>query len=186
MNAAKKFATYEDVLAAPETVVAELIHGTLYQTPRPAPRHSNATLGVSDSLRPRFGRGRGGPGGWAILVEPELHLHGNVLVPDLAGWRRERLPGMPSEAHINIAPDWICEVLSPGTTRHDRTIKMPIYAAEKVAYAWIIDVQAQTLEAYERDDKGRWALLGTFAGSEPVYPPPFDALPFALDDLWVL
>ncbi len=184
MNTARKFATYDDILASPDTVIAELIHGTLYQMPRPAPRHSLSAVRISSFVDGRYRSG--GPGDWLVLSEPEIHLSGHVLVPDLAAWRRERLPTVPSEAHIDIAPDWICEVLSPGTTRYDRTVKMPIYAVEKVAYAWLIDVQAQTLEAYERDEKGRWVLLGTFAGSEPVYPPPFDALPFALDDLWVL
>ncbi|MCU0757088.1 MAG: Uma2 family endonuclease [Xanthomonadales bacterium] len=184
MNTAHKLASYEDVLAAPDTVVAELIHGALYQMPRPAPKHAHATLAVGSLLSPPFGRGRGGPGDWVFLIEPELHLGPHVLVPDLAAWRRERLPELPAEAHIDVAPDWVCEVLSPSTARHDRSVKMPVYAAERVAFAWLIDVQAQTLEAYERDERGRWVLLQTFAGSDTVYPPPFHALPFALQELW--
>lgn len=184
MNTAEKLATDDDLRRAPDTVVAELIHGVLHQTPRPAPKHANATLAVGSLLSPPFGRGRGGPGDWVFLVEPELHLGPHVLVPDLAGWRRERLPALPNEAHIDLAPDWICEVLSPGTARHDRSVKMPVYAAQRIADAWLIDVQSQTLEAYERDERGRWVLLQTYAGDEPVHPPPFHALPFALGELW--
>jgi Uma2 family endonuclease len=186
MRTAPQLATYDDVLSAPDSVVAELIHGVLYQMPRPGPRHANATLAIGSALSPTFGRGRGGPGDWVFLIEPELHLGQHVLVPDLAGWRRERLPSLPSEAHIDIAPDWVCEVLSPSTARHDRSVKMPVYAAQRDGFAWLIDVAARTLEAYQCDERGRWVLLNTFAGSEVIRPPPFDALPFELDALWTM
>lgn len=184
MSTAGKLATYDDLIRAPDTVVAELIHGALYQTPRPAPKHANATLAVGSLLSPPFGRGRGGPGDWVFLIEPELHPGLHVLVPDLAGWRRERLPELPNDAYIDLAPDWVCEVLSPGPARYDRSVKMPVYATERVGYAWLIDVHAQTLEACERDERGHWVLLHTCAGSDPVHPPPFHVLPFALGELW--
>ncbi len=187
MQAARKLATYDDVLNAPAHLIAELIHGVLHTMPRPAPKHSNAAASVTDNLRFPFGRGRGGPGGWVILIEPELHLDADVLVPDVAGWRRERLPVLPEKAHISVAPDWICEVLSPGTAKFDRTVKLPRYAEAGVSFAWLIDPIEETLEGYERDAKlagHKWVLLATFTGADPVHPVPFDALPFELADLW--
>ena len=200
MNTARKFATYNDVLDAPPHLVAELIQGVLYTQPRPAPKHSLAIGGISDALRSPFGRGRSGPGGWIFLIEPELHLLGDVLVPDLAAWRRERMPKLPDTAYIDIAPDWICEVLpwqhaqhqqvlSPGNARFDRGVKMPRYASAGVRYAWLIDPSEQTLEVFilgQQQQPAKWVLQHTFAGSEAVFAEPFDALPFVLGDLWEL
>ncbi len=188
MNTARKFATYNDVLDAPPHLVAELIQGVLYTQPRPAPKHSLAIGGVSDALRSPFGRGRSGPGGWVFLIEPELHLLGDVLVPDLAAWRRERMPKLPDTAYIDVAPDWICEVLSPGNARFDRGVKMPRYASAGVRYAWLIDPSEQTLEVFilGQQQPAKWVLQHTFAGSEPVFAEPFDALPFVMGDLWEL
>lgn len=188
MQGAEKFATYEDVLNAPPHLVAELINGGLHTMPRPSPKHANAAVSVTDSLRGPFGRGRGGPGGWIILIEPELHLSGDVLVPDIAGWRRERMPELPETAFIELAPDWICEVLLPSTARFDRTVKLPRYAEAGVGHAWLIDPVAQTLEIYQRTSSGaaaRWLSLETFGGDLQVRPVPFDALPFELADLWL-
>ena len=126
---AAKFATYEDLLDLPENLVSEIIHGQLITQPRPAPKHIVASSALGDELVGPFQKGRGdGPGGWWILDEPELHLGPHILVPDLAGWRRERLPAMPDTAFFTLPPDWVCEVLSPGTARIDRADKMPIYA----------------------------------------------------------
>jgi Uma2 family endonuclease len=111
----RKPATYADVLAAPDHVVAEILDGELHLSPRPAPRHAAASSGLGGALHGPFDRGRGGPGGWRILDEPELHLGADVVVPDLAGWRRTRLPRLPDEAYFTLAPDWICEVVSPST-----------------------------------------------------------------------
>lgn len=187
MSAAPKFATYQDLLEAPAHSVAELVHGILHSVPRPSPKHANTAIGVTDSLRGPFGRGRGGPGGWIILIEPELHLDADVLVPDIAGWRRERLPQLPDTAFVEMAPDWICEVLSPSTARFDRTVKLPRYAEAGVSFAWLIDPATQTLEVYERNPHhagARWLLLGAFGGDDQIRPVPFDAVPFELADLW--
>jgi Uma2 family endonuclease len=186
MNTALKLATYEDVLRAPPHQVAELIHGVLYTQPRPAPRHSLAIAGITQVLRSPFDRGNGGPGGWVILLEPELHLSGDVLVPDLAAWRRERMPKLPGTAFIELAPDWICEVLSPGNAHFDRGIKMPRYAAAGVTFAWLLDPIEKTLEVFKLTSTrpAKWVLQNTFSGADPIYPEPFDALPFELDVLW--
>ncbi len=132
-----------------------------------------------------FGRGRGGPGGWIILDEPELHLGAEpaILVPDLAGWRRERLPSIPDQAYLTLAPDWICEVLSPSTGRFDRAEKLPLYAAENVRYAWLIEPLQHTLEVL-RNESGRWLLLATHAGDAKVRAEPFDAIELELSALW--
>src|ERR1700744_4250912 len=129
---AKKRATYADLLAAPENLVAEIIHGVLSTQPRPALPHTRAPSRLGAKLGGPFDLGDGGPGGWVILDEPELHLRdSDVLVPDLAGWRLRRMPRLPLEATaVELAPDWVCEVLSPSTAATDRADKLPIYAAE--------------------------------------------------------
>jgi hypothetical protein len=172
---ARRQATYEDLLQVPDTMVAELIDGELYASPRPAGPHTIAASGVGYFLGPPFHFGRGGPGGWWILFEPELHFGSNVLVPYLAGWRRERMPEIPPGHVFDIAPDWVCEVTSPSSGRLDRLKKMPVYAQEGVAFAWLVDPTLQTLEAYEHQS-GRWSLLGTF-GDEPLARiQPFEAI----------
>ncbi|MDS4068389.1 MAG: Uma2 family endonuclease, partial [Candidatus Competibacter sp.] len=154
---ARKFAIYEDLFDLPDNVVGEIIHGQLIAHPRPAPKHLVASSAIGDELVGPFQKGRGGPGGWWILDEPELHLGPHILVPDLAGWRRERLPAMPETAYFTLPPDWICEVLSPGTARTDRADKMPIYAEYGVSFLWLIDPALQTLEAFVLRD-GHWLL----------------------------
>lgn len=129
-------ATYEDLLQIPDHLVAEIVDGELHTSPRPAPRHADAATGLSAALRAPFDRGRGGPGGWRILIEPELHLGSEVLVPDAAGWRRERLPRLPETAHLTLAPDWICEVVSPSTAALDRGAKLRSYAHEGVSHSF--------------------------------------------------
>jgi Uma2 family endonuclease len=176
-------ATYEDLLAVPDHLVAEILDGGLHTSPRPAPRHADASAGLSGALRGPFDRGRGGPGGWRILGEPELHLGRDVIVPDLAGWRRERLPRLPDEAYISIAPDWVCEVLSPSTAAIDRVKKLTIYARESVLHAWLVDPLAQMLEVF-RLDAGRWTLVGTWAGTDSIRAEPFEALDLDLTLLW--
>src|SRR6185503_17557356 len=123
---ARQRATYEDVLAAPRNRVAEILFGVLHSHPRPAAPHARAASVLGVRLGGPFDLGEGGPGGWVILDEPEVHLGEHVLVPDLAGWRRERMPALPEAAYFELAPDWVCEVLSPGTQAIDRADKMPI------------------------------------------------------------
>lgn len=180
----KKIATYEDVLAAPPHMVAEVIGGELYLHPRPAKPHAAAASALGEELGPPFKRGRGGPGGWVILDEPELHLQADILVPDLAGWRLERLPEMvDDEPFFTLAPDWVCEVLSPRTAKYDRTDKLSIYAREEVRWAWLVDPLQRTLEAL-RLDAGRWMLLGTWRDEARVRAEPFDAIDLELAALW--
>jgi hypothetical protein len=131
---ARHIARYEDILALPENLVGEIIAGELHTHPRPAPRHTRAYSALGYSIGGPFDGGIGGPGGWWILDEPEIHLSEHVLVPDIAGWRRERMPELPETAWFELAPDWVCEILSPSTARTDRALKMPIYAAEGVRH----------------------------------------------------
>ncbi|HEY5955903.1 MAG TPA: Uma2 family endonuclease, partial [Polyangiaceae bacterium] len=160
---AVRHATYEDLVDVPSHLVAELINGQLITSPRPAPPHALAATSLSGELHGPFDRGRGGPGGWVILYEPELHLNGDALVPDLAGWRRERMPVLPPTSAFELAPDWVCEVLSPSTAAIDRTAKVPIYAREAVSHVWLIDPLAQTLEVL-RLDGGNFRIVGAFRG----------------------
>ena len=176
-------ATYQDILDAPEHVVAELIGGTLHTHPRPAPRHARAGARLISKLGPPFDEGDGGPGGWRIFYEPELHVAGEVLVPDLAAWRRERMPELPDTAYFTLAPDWACEILSTSTRAHDLVHKRPIYAAAGVAYLWLVDPVDQVLEAFELDN-GHWRLVAAVEHEDAVHIPPFDALTFGLAELW--
>ena len=176
-------ATYDDLLKVPDHLVAEIVDGDLYTSPRPAPRHADASSGLGGALRSPFDRGRGGPGGWRILDEPELHLGRDIVVPDLAGWRRERLPHLPGDAYFSVAPDWICEVVSPSTASLDRVKKLTIYARERVSHAWLVDPIAQTIEVL-RLESGRWTIVSTCAGTDVVRLEPFDAIDLDLTLLW--
>ena len=182
-DAALRHATYEDLLQVPEHLVAEIVNGRLITHPRPAPRHLRASSRLGGELDGPFDQGRGGPGGWWILDEPELHLGPQVLVPDLAGWQRERMPSLPETAWFELAPDWVCEVMSPSTARIDRVEKLPIYAAAGVGHVWLIDPILQTLEAFALHE-AQWLLLGVCEGASPVSLPPFDAVTFDLSGLW--
>ena len=177
-------AEYRDLFDLPEHIVGEIIHGQLITHPRPAPRHARASFIIGGELTRPFDQGRGGPGGWWILFEPELHLGRHILVPDLAGWRRERLPVFPEEAYFTLAPDWACEVLSPGTARVDRVLKMPIYAEQGVAWLWLVDPALRTLEVY-RLAEGHWLLEGAWQEADEVRAPPFAEIVLPLADLWV-
>ena len=180
---ARPRATYQDVLDAPPHQVAEIVAGVLYATPRPAMPHAlAASLLVSQLIVP-FHLGRGGPGGWWIVVEPELHLGDDILVPDLAGWRRTRMPSYPETAYSTLAPDWVCEILSPSTRRLDLEAKRPVYAREGVRHLWLVDPAGRTLEAFELT-AGEWSRIATVADDAVVQIPPFEAASFSLADLW--
>ena len=176
-------ATYQDVLDAPPDKVTEVIAGTLHSHPRPAARHAWASSVLGIKLGPPFNFGDDGPGGWWIVFEPELHLGEDIVVPDLAGWRRETMPEYPDAAYFTIAPDWVCEVLSPSTRRLDLNEKRDLYAREGVGHLWFVDPDARTLEVFAlRGDQ--WLLLATRADDAPVSLPPFDAITFPLGALW--
>jgi Uma2 family endonuclease len=181
---ARRRATYDDLVDVPSHLVAELINGQLVTSPRPAPRHALVASSLGADLHVRFHRGQGGPGGWILLDEPELHLNGDVLVPDIAGWRRERMPTLPQTSAFELAPDWVCEVLSPSTAAIDRTAKLPIYAREQVPHVWLIDPLAQTLEAL-RLDGNSYRIIGAWSGEAVVNCEPFESYALALNDLWV-
>lgn len=187
VSATKRKATYADVEAAPDNMVAEIIAGELVLSPRPAPRHAKAATELVGSLIGPFSRGINGPGGWQILMEPELHLgideNYEPLVPDLAGWRRERMPELPKTAHVPMVPDWVCEILSPRTAASDRAEKMPFYARARVPHLWIIDAGLHTLEVFHLE-AGRWSLSSTIQGEKVVRADPFADLELELKYLW--
>ncbi len=181
----KSQATYDDVLAAPENMVAEIMHGDLFLQPRPAYPHGEAASVLGMLLGPPFRLGRGGPGGWVIMDEPEVHLDGHVLVPDLAGWRRSA--DNPLDLNVAFqtrAPDWVCEVLSPSTQGSDRVRKLPIYGEAGVTHVWLVDPLVRTLEIYEYQGS-RYSLAGTHEGEDLVRGVPFDEIEISLSDLWV-
>ena len=173
-------ATYQDVLHAPEHVVAEIIGGTLYTHPRPGSRHATASSVLGARLSTAF---HSRDGGWRILDEPELHLGDEILVPDLVGWRRERMPELLDTAYFTLAPDWTCEVLSPSTRKVDLMRKRPIYAREGIPHLWLVDPVERILEAFELH-KGRWVLIASVEDDASVSIAPFEAITFSLKDLW--
>ena len=176
-------ASYQDVLDAPPHMVAELVRGALSLQPRPRPKHARASSTLGMDIGGPFDRGRDGPGGWWILDEPELHLGENVVVPDLAGWRRERMPKLPEEAFFTLAPDWVCEVLSPSTRALDLVDKRAIYAEAGVAHLWLVDPDARTLEVFALRE-GAWVLRLAEAGASEVRAEPFEAVALPLSALW--
>jgi Uma2 family endonuclease len=177
---------YEQLEALPEGLTGEILDGQLYTQPRPAGPHGLAASSLGDELVGPFQKARGGPGGWWIIDEPELHFirDAEVDVPDLAGWRRERMPAPPEGHRFEVVPDWVCEVLSPATASKDRQVKMPIYARFGVAYAWLIDPRARTLEAYESKG-GAWRIIGSYSGNEQACVAPFGAISIPLEALWM-
>jgi len=174
-------ATYDDLANLPDNLVGEIVEGELHASPRPAPRHLGAASRLGGLLVPRFDRPP--DGGWRILDEPELHLGNDVCVPDIAGWRRERLPRLPDEAFFVLAPDWACEILSPSTAALDRGRKLAIYAREAIPHCWLIDPLARTLEVLQLES-GRWTILATHVGDAVVRAVPFDAIDLPLGRLW--
>lgn len=178
-------ATYEDIKALPEGVTGQIIDGVLYTHTRPASPHLVVASRLGSMLMPPFDRGLGGPGGWVILDEPELHVgrRPDILVPDLAGWRRERMPVVESAPWFGLVPDWACEVLSPGTARIDRMLKLPIYARERVEFVWIVDPVERSIEVFRLED-GRWSLVSVVGEGDPIGVAPFEAVPLDLAYLW--
>lgn len=165
--------------------VREVIRGIEMMSPRPAPPHALVASHLGMRLGPlyHFGEG-GGPGGWWILDEPELHLGAEEMVPDLAGWRRERMPALPTEAFFTQPPDWVCEVLSPSTEETDRSEKLDIYAEHGVPYVWLAHPILRTLEIYRLHESGHYLRLKMVRGRRVVRPEPFDAVPLDLGSIW--
>jgi Uma2 family endonuclease len=182
---AKQKATYADLEAVPEHLVAEIIDGELMTHPRPSPRHSAASSALGVELGEAFQKGREGPGEWVFFDEPELHLGVHVVVPDIAGWKRERLVTYPATSYFELIPDWVCEVLSASTVRRDRTVKSRVYAEAGIPYFWIVDPRQQLLEAFELLE-GRWLKIGAWSSDDEVRAAPFGAIAFPLANLWPL
>lgn len=182
---AKKKATYDDLYSIPENAVGEIIDGELLVAPRPSRKHTYAASYLDKEIGYpyQFGRGRG-PGGWIIIVEPEIALGENILVPDLAGWKREKFPLSEETNWISATPDWVCEVLSPRTVRTDRTRKMKLYGQYGVSHVWLLDPEGETLEVF-RLELGCWVLLEVFGGNDMVCVEPFEAIEINLADIWL-
>ena len=152
----KKGATYDDLERVPEHFVAEMFDGDLYASPRPAFPHSRASGVLLAKLGDAFDFGDG-PGGWLIYIEPELHFGNDVLVPDLAAWRRERLPSAPNAAYLTLAPDWICEVLSPSTASYDRGDKRVHYLQlDSLRELLLVEQEFPAVEHHIRQPNGDW------------------------------
>ncbi len=187
MSTAPKLATYADIEALPEGLTGEIIDGELVVSPRPRARHIHSASGLSVRVGGPFGHGINGPGGWLIEVEPELSLEVDPsyrpIIPDLAGWRLAKMPGLPEDGEFRVPPDWVCEILSPSTASLDRVKKMPFYARCGIGHAWLVDPILRTLEVY-RLENGRWSLLATHADDEEVRAEPFEAVTLPLSALW--
>jgi len=176
---------YDQLIALPENLVGEIIGGELHTQPRPAGPHTLAASAMEGEIFPPYHKGRGGPGGWWILAEPEIHFvrDTEVLVPDIAGWRRERMPKIPQDQRFEVVPDWVCEVLSPSTQKKDRVLKMIVYAKYGVPHLWLVDPLARTLETYLLEN-ARWTVAGLYKDDDAVSAAPFDQLTLSLNDLW--
>ena len=178
-------AVHEDLFDLPDNMVGEIINGQIVAQPRPSPRHSRAGLALGGMISDRFDRETtDGSGGWWILAEPECHLDTDIVVPAIAGWRRSTMPDFPETAWIDIAPDWVCEIISPSTQKYDRSIKRDIYAREKIAYYWIVDPIANLIEVFALENS-KWTLLRTVDDNAKASLEPFEAMPFDLGRLWV-
>lgn len=182
---AKKIkSVHEQWIELPDHVVGEIISGELHVSPRPALKHGNATSSLLHELMGPFHKGKGGPGGWVIMMEPEIHLADHILVPDIGGWKRDKIPAITNETFFSISPDWVCEVLSPSTAGFDRVKKMPIYLEQNVKHIWLIDPILKTLEVFE-NNKTSWILVKTFMNDDKVRCVPFLEIEIDLSVLWV-
>lgn len=178
----KKRATYQDVLDAPEYKVAEIIAGELHVSPRPGAPHTRVATVIGHVLS-QFDGGSGGPGGWTFLDEPELHFGDDIVIPDLAGWREARMPIVPNDPFLTIAPDWICEVISDSTEKRDRMQKMPIYARAGVDLAWLVHPKYRTIEVFRRQANS-WLNLALYDDAKAARIAPFEAIELDLTRLW--
>jgi Uma2 family endonuclease len=170
--------------ALPATIKGEIIEGVLYTMTRPRGAHQRTALLVGGNLSGPFDIGRDGPGGWWILPEPGIELPNTPeIAPDVAGWKRERMPVVPADSPITIAPDWVCEILSPSTRRHDLLVKKPYYARVGVKHHWLIDLDARTLTA-SRLESGRWLELGIYGDEREANIEPFDAIALDVASFW--
>ncbi|MFP2912506.1 Uma2 family endonuclease [Pyxidicoccus sp. 3LFB2] len=177
-------ATYADLEALPEHFIGQIIDGELIAMPRHPARQTVSYSVLLGELVAAFDLGRrGGPGGWWILGRPELHFGQDVLVPDIVGWRRERMPQVPDLPYFTLAPDWVCEVLFPANATLGRTRKREIYAREGVTHVWLADPDSRTLETFRLHD-GQWVERGSWSGGARVRAEPFEAVELELEAVW--
>lgn len=181
---------YQQLRGLPSHQNGEILNGTLRVSPRPAIPHAVAATEIAGDLRVHFRRKKdddGPPTGWWILAEPEIHLFTpgftHVLSPDIAGWKREHMPVIPRAAFISQVPDWVCEILSPATASYDRRAKARIYHQAGVTWRWLVDPNAQTIEAYRREGDF-WVLLGTWGEDEKAFIEPFENFELDISQWW--
>lgn len=180
MSTARRLATYDDLLALPEDVKAELLAGEVHVQPGPLPGHARAQRALGRFVGGPFDDDRDGPEGWWIFTELDVRFGPHDVVrPDLSGWRRARLPDPWRARPIDVVPDWVCEILSPSTERIDRVTKQRLYADHGVAHYWIVDPSERVLEAYVLD-RGQWRIAGTYDDTAVVRIPPFEAIELAV------
>jgi len=181
---ARKLASYDDLYNIPENTTGEIIDGELIVSPRPSPEHMFTSSNLGLEIGPPYARGRGGPGGWIILYETEIKLDEDVFVPDLAGWKKERFSKPKDQNWVSVAPDWVCEVLSPGSIRHDRITKARTYARHRIPYFWLLDPRNKTLDVF-RLEAGKWIPIGVYAEADKVRAEPFQEIEIDLGNLWL-
>jgi Uma2 family endonuclease len=179
-------AAYSALGAMPTGWVGEILDEELVASPRPSAEQLRAAFMLGVELGERLDPRRAGTGRWCFLRAPELRLGGDVLVPDLAGWRRDRLAEapLPAEPFLRLAPDWVCEVLGPASVVLDRARKLPVYARAGVSQVWLVDPVARTLECFQRVKRG-WLLASTHEGEALVRAEPFAGLTLELSALWM-
>ena len=176
--------TLADIDALPPGIVGEIIEGVLYTTTKPRIRHQRTTRTIGGRIGDPFDHGRGGPGGWWIVTEPGIELPNTPEIsPDVVGWRRERMPELPVDEPIRVVPDWVCEILSPTTRRHDMLRKQPYYAKVGVPFMWLVDIEARVLTVY-RLESSDWRMIGTYCDESEARIEPFDAVALELGDWW--
>ena len=186
-SAEPKLATYRDLLALPPDVHGEVLAGEIVTAPAPLPRHSKVQGAARRFVGGPFDDddGRGGPGGWWIFVEVDVALGPHDIVrPDLAGWRRSRLPRPGAVRPIEVAPDWVAEILSPATAARDRVQKRNLYARAGVAHYWLIDPETRVLEALSLRD-GVWFEAGVYDDGSTARIPPFEAIEIEVGRLFL-
>jgi Uma2 family endonuclease len=183
----RKLATYADLLALPVDTRAEILSGDVILSPAPLPRHSKAQGSARRFLGGPFDDddGHGGPGGWWIFVEVDVMLGPHDVVrPDLAGWRRDRLSQPGLKRPIDVVPDWVCEVLSPSTAARDRITKRRLYAQAGIPFYWLIDPELRAVEALALRD-GVWVELGVFDDTATTRIAPFEAIELEIGRLFL-
>jgi Uma2 family endonuclease len=177
--------TLADLDALPPGIIGEIIEGVLYTMTKPRARHQRTGLEIGSGLLGPFDHGRGGPGGWWIVTEPGIELPSTPEIsPDVAGWRRERMADLPVDEPIRVVPDWVCEILSPTTRRHDMLRKLPYYAKIGVPFMWLVDIEARVLTVH-RLDGDTWRVIGTYSDETEARIEPFDAVPLSIADWWL-